>query len=238
MDLKIIPVIDIKSGKAVHAVKGERANYHPLNTELCTEGDPYALIDALRSRFPFSTIYIADLDALMGQAPNRNLIQNLTAQFANIRFWIDQGFVFPDHKIASDWPWTPVIGTESLDDSALKTQAPLCPEPAILSLDFAASGFLGPHILLASDEFWPQRVIVMSLVNVGAEQGPNWELLSWFKRKWPQQYLIAAGGVRNEQDLKRLAESGFDGVLVATALHRGRIGVRLIEHLIGERRGF
>jgi phosphoribosylformimino-5-aminoimidazole carboxamide ribotide isomerase len=35
--------------------------------------------------------------------------------------------------------------------------------------------------------------------------------------------LVAGGGVRGVDDLARLADTGCDGALVATALHDGRI---------------
>jgi phosphoribosylformimino-5-aminoimidazole carboxamide ribotide isomerase len=38
--------------------------------------------------------------------------------------------------------------------------------------------------------------------------------------------LFAGGGVRDEDDLRRLADAGCDGVLVATALHDGRLTYR------------
>src|SRR5438477_406179 len=43
------------------------------------------------------------------------------------------------------------------------------------------------------------------------------------KRSWPEVQLIAGGGVRGVDDLKRLRQARVDGVLVASALHDGAI---------------
>lgn len=215
----------------MQAIQGDRDHYQPLNTRLCSAGDPYALTSALLALYPFSTIYIADLDALMGRASNWNLIQNLAAQFSNTTFWVDQGLSLPTKANGSDFDWTPVLGSESIDQAALETWHSLGAEPMILSLDFSFSGFLGPKALLESNEFWPERVIIMSLPSVGAKQGPDWERLTHLKQKWPRQNFIAAGGVRHEQDLQQLRGLGFRGVLVATALHQERISAPLIERL-------
>ncbi|HEY6222161.1 MAG TPA: HisA/HisF-related TIM barrel protein, partial [Gemmatimonadales bacterium] len=47
----------------------------------------------------------------------------------------------------------------------------------------------------------------------------------------PTIELLAGGGVELERDLERAAGAGLDGVLVATALHAGRIGAAQIEAL-------
>jgi uncharacterized protein related to proFAR isomerase len=40
--------------------------------------------------------------------------------------------------------------------------------------------------------------------------------------------IITGGGVRNFDDLKTLYEKNIDGVLIATALHKGNIGKKEI----------
>jgi len=42
---------------------------------------------------------------------------------------------------------------------------------------------------------------------------------------FPDLELLAGGGVRDADDLRALAAAGAAGALVATALHRGTIGV-------------
>ncbi|MGH8558662.1 MAG: HisA/HisF-related TIM barrel protein [Methylococcales bacterium] len=231
--MEIIPVIDIKGGRAVHAKQGLRELYEPLNTRLCSEGDPLALATALLTHYPFRILYIADLDALMSTGSNRPLIQSLINRYPKVEFWIDQGLSHLQFKQAADSRWITVLGTESLTESVLANSA-FRPDRMILSLDFSASGLLGPKVLLENEQLWPQRIIIMNLSSIGAEEGPNWERLEYFRTQWPNQKFVAAGGVRHEADLRRIASLGFIGTLCATALHRGALRPAAIERLMSE----
>jgi HisA/HisF family protein len=231
--LEIIPVIDIKGGQAVHAKQGFREHYQPLSTRLCPRADPLALAGTLLSHYPFRTIYIADLDALMGTGSNRALIQSLVVRFPQTEFWIDQGLTQVRFGDSTKFTWIPVLGSESLTESCL-TRLFIEPDQIILSLDFSTSGLLGPKVLLEDNSLWPERIIVMNLTSVGGKNGPNWERFEYFRRTWPERQFIAAGGVRHEADLDRLASLGFTGVLIATALHRGTISAPTIERFMSE----
>jgi phosphoribosylformimino-5-aminoimidazole carboxamide ribotide isomerase len=46
--MRVIPVIDLKSGAAVHAVRGERERYRPLRSEIVAGSDPIRAARALR----------------------------------------------------------------------------------------------------------------------------------------------------------------------------------------------
>src|SRR5262249_61282863 len=93
----------------------------------------------------------------------------------------------------------------------------------ILSLDFAGDRFLGPaeH---PEPGLWPARVIVMTLARVGSGAGPDLTRLHQVRSQNPGRRIYAAGGVRDATDLRGLSAAGAAGVLVATALHDGRIG--------------
>jgi phosphoribosylformimino-5-aminoimidazole carboxamide ribotide isomerase len=70
-------------------------------------------------------------------------------------------------------------------------------------------------------------VLVLDLGRVGHQSGPDVGLVNRVREVLPDQELLAGGGVRGESDLAMLAGVGCDGVLVATALHRGvRLSVR------------
>jgi phosphoribosylformimino-5-aminoimidazole carboxamide ribotide isomerase len=72
-----------------------------------------------------------------------------------------------------------------------------------------------------------QRLIVLDLAFVGVNQGPGVErLCSSLRAAHPQIELIAGGGVRGVDDLRRLADCGCDAALVASALHDGRLTAR------------
>ena len=63
-NFRIIPVLDILDSKAVHAIKGERAKYKPLNLKLMKSSNPVEIVEFLNKEFNFKEFYIADLDAI------------------------------------------------------------------------------------------------------------------------------------------------------------------------------
>lgn len=231
--MEIIPVIDILGGRAVHAKRGLRESYRPLSARLCPDGNPLSLATRLLALYPFEKIYLADLDALMGKGSNFELVQDLMSGFPNVEFWIDQGLSnwrFQNHDRPN---WMRVLGSESLIESDLDP-IKLDSEPFLLSLDFTESGLLGPKLLIEDDGLWPQQVILMSLSCVGSNEGPDWERCEYFATLWPRHQFIAAGGVRGEQDLLRLASLGFAGALCASALHNGSLDRAAIERVMLE----
>ena len=76
-NFKIIPVIDILNSKAVHAIKGERAKYKPLESKLIKSSDPIEIIKVLKQEFNFREFYIADLDAIIKNRPNLEILSKI-----------------------------------------------------------------------------------------------------------------------------------------------------------------
>lgn len=224
--LKLIPVIDLLGGQVVHARKGQRANYRPIESSLCRSAHPEDIVDALLQLHPFSTIYVADLDAIMQTGSNFELISKIHDRFPEIMFWVDAGF--SDESAVQRWFQSnigePVIGSEMFSDAQLliNTITRWGSSRSILSLDFSGGHLLGPKAVL-KPETWPERVIAMTLARVGSNHGPDCRLLGRLVAKALHTLIFAAGGVRGPRDLEQLAEIGVSGVLLASALHDGRI---------------
>ncbi|MFY9657214.1 MAG: HisA/HisF-related TIM barrel protein [Methylocystis sp.] len=217
----IIPVIDIMGGVAVRAVGGRRDEYRLLATPLAASSDPCAVAEGFLRLHAFEIIYLADLDAIMGQRADDSALSRLAAAFPKVDFWLDRGGLAPPAAVN----YRRVIGSESL--------SPTSPAPdlsrernAILSLDFDAGGFRGPPQLERRPSLWPSRVIVMTLEKVGGGAGPDFARLAEIKARAGGRELYAAGGLRGAEDLASLAGLGIAGALVATALHEERIGLR------------
>jgi phosphoribosylformimino-5-aminoimidazole carboxamide ribotide isomerase len=69
-----------------------------------------------------------------------------------------------------------------------------------------------------------RRVLVLDLARVGTNAGPGTEAFcKQLKECFPDVELLAGGGVRGREDLDRLRACSVDGVLVASALHDGRL---------------
>jgi phosphoribosylformimino-5-aminoimidazole carboxamide ribotide isomerase len=226
--MQIIPVIDLMDGLVVHAKQGQREAYQPIQSPLCQDASPHAVIDGLLGLHGFSHLYIADLDALRGKGHHRMLLERLQDDYPGLRFWIDQGLGEPIGRAIS------VIGSESLIDQKpgqRLAQLRKSHGEFILSLDFIEGRLLGRENLLDDSGNWPQNLIIMSLSLVGANAGPDFQRLAQFRELWPEKDLFAAGGVRNVDDLQRLEQMGVKGALIASALHSGAVDPAVLRKL-------
>jgi phosphoribosylformimino-5-aminoimidazole carboxamide ribotide isomerase len=173
---------------------------------------------------------VDDLDAIQGRGNNLPIIEQLTRRFPSTVFWIDAGTSTLPMRKPSAGSLQPVLGSESLTDLSLLTLP--CTEtpghPPIVSLDFLHDRLQGPPELLERTELWPKQLIVMSIDAIGAAIGPDYKRIEAIRHLAPEHDLFAAGGVSDLDDIERLAGLGVSGVLVASALHHGRIGLEEI----------
>jgi len=220
--MDVIPVIDLKGGVVVHARMGRRELYRPIETPLSPTSDPLDVAGGLMTVFPFTTLYVADLDAIAGTGDNRAALARLRATFPALTLWIDCGIA--DRAGATDWLRSGlghiVLGSETLTDTSVVSHF-TDDDRALLSLDFRGDAFQGPPTLFAQSQIWPARVIVMTLDRVGSYAGPDLARLRAIKARARSVY--AAGGVRDAGDLRALQSDGIAGALVASSLHNGQL---------------
>ena len=221
--MRVIPVIDLMGGHVVHARRGERASYQPIQSSLCAGSGPLAVVGGLLLLAPFRTLYVADLDAIAGRRGHDGTLMAIAAAHPELEIWIDRGSSdvedLAERRAEGE---TAVIGTESFEDARVLGQA-LRASGGVLSLDHDAEGPVGPAELHADRSLWPRRVIVMTLAKVGAGHGPDFDRIAKLMAMEGGREIYAAGGVRDAADLDALAALGCAGALVATALHDGRI---------------
>jgi phosphoribosylformimino-5-aminoimidazole carboxamide ribotide isomerase len=228
--MQIIPVIDLKNGIAVHAKQGNRDDYAPLKSVICKSPDIFEVVDAFWRLFHFPTMYIADLNAITRQGDNSGLLDDVLTAFPAIVFWIDGGYPLCNHDFQRLPNYRPVLGSESFDDENI-SEIKTVKNPFILSLDYSMTGEMGSKTLFSKPELWPESIIIMNLPKVGSNQGPDFGRLTTYRQQYPQHNFIAAGGIRDSQDLKDLDSIGIKQALVATALHNGKINLDDIVHL-------
>ncbi len=223
MSLDIIPVIDLRRGLVVRAVMGRRELYRPIETPLSRTAEPEDVVRGLLTLHLFRALYIADLDAIENTGDNTSVVRRLRERFTHLDIWTDNGAAAP----AAIRAWlekdrgTLVLGSESQASGAVMRSFKDNPR-LVLSLDFRESAFQGPAEL-SDPSHWPERVIAMTLARVGGASGPDFERLAELRRLGARHRIYAAGGVRGREDLLRLAEMGVKGVLIASALHDGRL---------------
>jgi phosphoribosylformimino-5-aminoimidazole carboxamide ribotide isomerase len=129
-----------------------------------------------------------------------------------------------------------VIGTETLQSKSFVGEAVRLfgSERVIVSLDLKGDkvlvklGFAGcksPMCLLRKfKEMGVSGVIVLDLARVGSGEGVDVVFLKKVFKEVPMDVYVG-GGVRDINDLVELKELGVSGVLVATALHSGKISI-------------
>lgn len=229
MEVEIIPVIDLLNGKVVYAQRGQRSHYRPITSPLCATSRPADIVKALLGLYPFTRLYIADLDAIQNQGNNNAIIQEIKVSHPQLEIWLDGGFR-QEHELRvwKSMGVACVLGSESLESVdhflALTSER----DGIVLSLDFNSDGYIGPEGLLDAPELWPHKVIVMTLAQVGSNLGPDLEKLEKAVRAASDKgvtppSIYAAGGIRNMADMVSLKSIGIAGALVATALHNGSI---------------
>jgi phosphoribosylformimino-5-aminoimidazole carboxamide ribotide isomerase len=137
---------------------------------------------------------------------------------------VDAGFADAERlsTALADPMLRPVLGSESQQDDELLRQFRGHPR-LVLSLDFFADGFRGPPSILDGPELWPDSVVVMTLASVGSAAGPDFARLRDIIARAGDRAVIAAGGVRDEADIRALSELGVAAALVATSLHDGTL---------------
>lgn len=231
----IVPVLDLKGGQVVHARAGERDRYLPIRSILAKGSEPNAVVEGLLALASFRCMYIADLDAIEGRGDHSRLIADLVARYRGVDIWVDGGFAsFGAAAAGADLGATPVLGSESWTDHERLASAVerLGRERCVLSLDFRADKFIGPPAFDADPAPWPDRVIVMTLGRVGTGSGPDIVRLAAVHRMAGARRLFAAGGVRGREDIRDLVRQELAGVLVATALHDGRLSREALAEIV------
>ncbi len=223
--MQIIPVIDLLNGAVVHAQRGQRQYYQPIKSLLTHSNKPLDIVAALLDVYPFSQLYIADLNAIQNQGDNFSVIRAIAQKFPQLALWIDAGIhSTPLFAHVSMMQTSVILGSENFSELGnflgFKNQQK---NDFVLSLDFMPNGYQGPAELQESSQYWPQDVIVMSLANVGANQGFNTHLMQKIMALAAGKNVYAAGGVRNTEDLNALKKMGAHGVLIATALHQKQL---------------
>jgi phosphoribosylformimino-5-aminoimidazole carboxamide ribotide isomerase len=234
--LKIIPVIDVLNGVAVHAVRGRRKEYQPLKSTLSASVDPVDVAAAFKA-LGFNELYMADLDAITGGHPNFSLFKR-TADETGLRLMVDAGITSlkTAKELLDNGVSKVIIGTETLPSASFAAEAvrSFGSEKVMVSLDlmdgqvlskFEQGALVEPMALLREfQDMGVSQIIVLDLAKVGSGEGVNTQFLKDVMRNIKAEVYVG-GGVREMRDLVELKDFGVFGVLVATALHSGQISI-------------
>jgi phosphoribosylformimino-5-aminoimidazole carboxamide ribotide isomerase len=238
--MKIIGVLDLRNGRAVHARAGERDRYVPVQSvagEAIEPGDARKLASIYRDRFGLGELYAADLDAIEGRAPQDQLVSSLSGYGS---LWLDAGARSSSearHALTLGAARV-IVGLETLPSwNALDDIcASLGRGRIAFSLDLRDGEPVGDERVTCGGSAYAvaaraadagvASIVVIDLARVGTGNGIDVRMVAGVRKSAPDAELLAGGGVRGLDDLARLSGAGCDGALVATALHDGRLSAR------------
>jgi phosphoribosylformimino-5-aminoimidazole carboxamide ribotide isomerase len=212
--MDLVLAMDLKGGVVVHGMRGERSSYRPLTWGISPTAHPAAYLDIIRPVL----LYIADLDRIMGVGSHDPEIRVCAGMVR--RCFVDRGCRTPDDLLSGE-KIVNVIGTETagIDLSRFRS--------GILSLD-VRNGYVISYdrdpcdVLREVADLSFDGCLILDLGAVGTGTGLSAAPLARYRAAYPG-YLMFGGGVAGEPDLDLLFSEGFDGAIVATAVHRGLI---------------
>ncbi|HEQ78539.1 MAG TPA: HisA/HisF family protein [Euryarchaeota archaeon] len=216
ISMEIIPVIDIMNGKAVHAIRGERNNYKPLKSIYSDISDPVEIAENL----PYKRIYVADLDAIMGDNSNFKIIEEISEYK---RVILDSGIKHSNElNLYRDLSINPVIGTETLESMENLKENLQISEEVFMSIDIKDDRVISPFLdltpLKCFELFYGKGIenfIFLEISSVGTMSLPSFDYLDKINKK----VKVLVGGGITKKDIKKLKERNVFGVLMGTALY-------------------
>lgn len=242
--MQILPVIDLMRGLVVRGIAGQRESYRPISSRLSADPRPGAVARAFAAE-GVRACYVADLDAIAGEAPSWSVYRELVE--CGLRLWVDAGC--GDAKRAGELAAFEhqgqslgrlVIGLESLEtDAALGAIIALVGgDRLVFSLDLKNGEPITRPGVWPGKSAWEiarhvttigvHGIIVLDLAAVGTYDGPaTLELCQKLRATFPTLEIISGGGVRGPADVRAFLTAGCDFVLVASALHDGRMAITL-----------
>ena len=231
MNFRLIFVMDLLDGVVVHAKRGERDQYKPINlfSSIVSSSDPVQIVEELKPE----EVYIADLNRLMNTGSNKRAITELRDKNRKRRIMLDYGIKSIDdlkEAVEAELADNLVLGTETtsmaLIEEASKSDMHISVSIDLFNKEVLTSDKrlkLEPLSLIKELNEYPIRdVIVLELDRVGTKIGMDFDFLARAVSV-SEHNILSGGGVKSSEDISNMEQIGVKGALVATALHDGSI---------------
>jgi phosphoribosylformimino-5-aminoimidazole carboxamide ribotide isomerase len=220
--MELVLAMDLKKNLVVHGKSGLRANYKPLDWGCSPTADPLLFVKAIAPKY----IYIADLDRIEGTGSHDRIITDCAREVTAC--YVDRGCRSPDDLLMR-YHITTIVGTETGGDDFSRYGG------GFLSIDMKNGRVIpsgrDPLDVLRQANSWKfAGCIILDISAVGTETGLNKETLERMRAAYHRK-LFYGGGVATASDLYTLRDAGFDGAIIATALHHGTIPLAWIRRV-------
>lgn len=217
--MKLFLAMDLRQNLVVHGKSGLRETYKPLDWGCSPTAEPISFVKTIGPEY----LYIADLDRIEGTGSHDAIIQKCAEDVRSC--YVDRGCHSPDDMLAGD-RIVNIVGTET-GGSDLSRYHGGC-----LSIDMKQGLVIpfgkDPVDVLTSAQGWDfDGCILLNVSAVGTESGIDGHMLEKLRGAYDRQ-LLYGGGVATLGDLEIISNSGFDGAIISTALHRGIVPIEWI----------
>lgn len=236
--MRVIGVIDLHDGRAVHAKGGRRNRYLPVQRagNVPVNGDPVRLAQFYLDVCGLDELYVADLDAITGGTLQGGALEGIAAVGGSL--WLDAGVTTADAARAALAAGAKrvIVGIETLPNYEVLDRicADIMPSRVILSLDLregnlvcrADSPIANESIESVASYAWRTGIatlVVLDLNRIGGNEGPAWREIGRVREAVPEAAIYVGGGIGSPGDLQELQAIGVTGALIASALHDGRL---------------
>ncbi len=225
--MKIIPAVDILDGKVVRLLQGD------YDTATEYSGDPAAAV-RIWAETGAKLVHVVDLDGARRGTPDIELWESITGAGCfiqaggGIRSAVDAAAVIDAGASRV------VLGTTAVWDpkGVREIVGAVGPEHVVAAVDVRDGNAAGEgwedkgrkfeEVVTDLVSAGVERALVTSISRDGMMTGPDIELLGRFVTLAPGIDLIASGGVGTLHDLRKLAASGLQAVIVGRAFYEGR----------------
>ena len=233
---RIIPVIDIMNGIAVHANKGLRNEYQPIHTKFSHSSKPHDLLASYSQTYGFTEAYIADLDSIIREKSNMDMLHEIT-QESYQKIMLDAGIrnLYDIIQFKTLGVNKLILATETIESFGVIEDAisEIGAEKIIVSIDMKNQNLISDSneiaemdinsIITEVEKRGIFEIILLDLAKIGSLSGGISSIYTLIRSDHPNLSIIIGGGVKDIQDIHNLEEQGFNGALIATALHKEKI---------------
>ncbi|HID42780.1 MAG TPA: HisA/HisF family protein [Archaeoglobaceae archaeon] len=223
--MKVYFVMDLMDGKVVKAIRGERERYLPVNLCINAESNPLKLIEKIQPRY----LYVADLDRIMDRGDNCRIINLLSEKVDHLI--ADCGFKEPDE--IKNLKFDAIVGSETfnlreLEDISESEVRYVSIDIKDCFLDASKSFDDWREALLYLNSFDMDGVIILNLLRVGTMSLD----INTFREALDisDNPLFAGGGIRSLDDIFKLKDMGYQGVLVASSVYIGEVPLSILRN--------
>ena len=230
-DFQLVPAVDVVGEEAVRLRQGA------FDSVVARAGDPAGLVAHYAEASP-PLIHVVDLDGARAGAIRPELVRTLVAAAGETPVQASGGIrsLADAQALLAAGAARVVVGTAALaDEDALGQFAGELGDRLVVAVD-ARDGRVAVAGWTRTTDLTPEdlaercavagvtRLLCTAIDRDGTMGGPDLALLGRVRER-SGLAVLAAGGIRSEEDLNALAELGLEGAVVGRALLEGAISL-------------